>query len=193
MPVNAPSSDIELMQRVAGFDSKALEALYNRYSSILYTVVKKIVTEEKLAEEVLTDVFVIIWRKINYFDFNTNNVYTWLITLARNKAVDTLRRTREGENAEVYTDDFENKYIIPRLSHEIDSLDLKTALGIKGNVEKALNQLTDAQQYVIYLAYYEGFTEKEIAAKLNIPAQTVKSKIKIALTNLKDNLIKGES
>lgn len=193
MPVNAPSSDIELMQRVAGFDSKALEALYNRYSSILYTVIKKIVTDEKLAEEVLTDVFVIIWRKINYFDFNTNNVYTWLITLSRNKAVDTLRRTREGEGIEDYNEEFENKYIIPRLSHEIDPLDLKTALGIKGNVEKALNQLTDAQQYVIYLAYYEGLTEKEIAAKLNIPVQTVKSKIKIALTNLRDNLIKGES
>lgn len=193
MPVNAPSSDIELIQRVAGFDSKALEALYNRYSSILYTVIKKIVTDEKLAEEVLTDVFVIIWRKINYFDFNTKNVYTWLITLARNKAVDTLRRNREVENIEEYNEEYENKYIIPRLSHEIDALDLNTALGIKGNVEKALNQLTDAQQYVIYLAYYEGLTEKEIAAKLNIPLQTVKSKIKIALTNLRDNLIKGES
>lgn len=193
MPVNAPSTDIELMQRVAGYDSKALEALYNRYSSILYTVVKKIVTDEKLAEEVLTDIFVIIWRKINYFDFNTKNVYTWLITLARNKAVDTLRRTHEGENAEEYTEEFENKYIIPRLSHEIDALDLKTAAGIKGNVEKALNQLTDAQQYVIYLAYYEGLTEKEIASRLNIPVQTVKSKVKIALTNLKDNLIKGDS
>jgi RNA polymerase sigma-70 factor (ECF subfamily) len=193
MSANTPSSDIELMQRVAGYDSKALEALYNRYSSILYTVIKKIVTDEKTAGDVLTDVFVIIWRKINYFDFNTKNVYTWLITLARNKAVDTLKRTREDENPEDYTEAYENKYVIPRLSHEIDVLDLKTALGIKGSVEKALNKLTDAQQYVIYLAYYEGLTEQEIASRLNIPLQTVKSKIKIALTNLKENLIRGDS
>ena len=170
-----------------------MEALYNRYSSILYTLIKKIVTDQKLAEDVLTEVFVIIWRKINYFDFNTKNVYTWLITLARNKAVDTMRRSRNGDSLEPYDDEYENRYVIPRLSHAIDSIDLKTALNIKDSVEKALNKLTDAQQYVIYLAYYEGLTEQEIASKLNIPLSTVKSKIKIALTNLKENLLKGES
>ena len=193
MPVSTPLSDFELMQRVAGYDSKALEALYDRYSPILYTVIKKIVTDEKVAEDVLTGVFVIIWRKMDHFNFTTKNVYTWLVTLARNKAVDTLRRTREGVNAEEYTEEYEEKYIIPKLSPEIDALDLNTAIGIKENVEKALDELTDAQQYVIYLAYYEGLTEKEIAARLNIPVQTVKSKIKIALSNLKENLVKGES
>ncbi|MFO7447113.1 MAG: sigma-70 family RNA polymerase sigma factor [Ignavibacteriaceae bacterium] len=193
MAVNSPSTDIELMQRVAGYDSKALEALYNRYASILFTVIKKIVTDEKIAEEVLSDVFVIIWRKINYFDFNTRNVYTWLVTLTRNKAVDVVKRMHSGEGVDEYTEEYENQFIIPRLSHEIDSLDLRTALNVKDGVEKALNSLTDAQQYVIYLAYYEGLNEKEIAAKLNIPVSTVKSKIKIALTNLKENLIKGDS
>ena len=76
-----PSTDIELLQRVASHDSKALEALYNRYSSLLYTVIKKIVNDEAIAEEVLTDVFVIIWQKVNLFNFDSANVYTWLITL----------------------------------------------------------------------------------------------------------------
>lgn len=193
MTVNTATTDIELMQRVASNDSKALEALYNRYSSLLYTLVKKMVTDENLAEEVLTDVFVIIWRKVNLFDFKTSNVYTWLVTLARNKAADSARRSRGGGDLPNYTDEFENKYILPRLSPVIDPLDIKTALGIKSNIEGALNKLTDAQQYVIYLAYYEGLTQKEIAAKLNIPVPTIKSKIKIALNNLKDYLIKGES
>ena len=188
-----PSTDIELMQRVASYDSKALEALYNRYSSLLYTVIKKIVTDEKVAEEVLTEVFAIIWRKVNLFDFNSENVYTWLITLARNKAIDNLRRTRMDEVMRLYTEEYENENIIPHLSTAIDPLDMKTALNIKDNVETALNKLTDAQQYVLYLAYYEGLTEKEIAAKLNIPLPTVKSKIKMALSNLKENLIKGEA
>ncbi|MDP1993652.1 MAG: sigma-70 family RNA polymerase sigma factor, partial [Ignavibacteria bacterium] len=77
------------------------------------------------------------------------------------------------------------------LSPQIDDLDLKTSISIKDNIEKALNKLTDAQKYVLFLAYYEGLTQPEIAQHLRIPAQTVKSKMKIALSNLKDNLLKG--
>jgi RNA polymerase sigma-70 factor (ECF subfamily) len=191
MPVTTPSTDSELFQRVSGNDSKALEALYNRYSPLLYTLIKKIVVDETIAKEVLSDVFVIIWRKIDYFDLQTNDVYTWLVTLTRNKAVDTLRRSNNPSEMERYTDDYENENIIPLLSPSIDPLDLKTAMNLKDSVEAALNKLTDAQQFVIYLAYYEGLSEKEIAERLKIPFPTVKSKIKIALGNLKDNLIKG--
>ena len=192
MSVITSSTDSELMQRVSGNDSKALEALYNRYSPLLYTLIKKIVIEDETAKEVLSDVFVIIWRKIDYFDLQTNDVYTWLVTLARNKAVDTLRRSKNPSEAEIYNDEYENENIVPPLSSSIDPLDLKTAMNLKDSIEAALNKLTDAQQFVIYLAYYEGLTEKEIAARLNIPVPTVKSKIKIALCNLKDNLIKGD-
>lgn len=191
--VNIPSTDIDLLRRVAKHDSKALEVLYNRYSPLLYTLIKKMVTEQSLAEEILADVFVIIWRKSDKFNFNTENVYTWIITLARNKAADKIKRKRFAGHTPDYTGDFEDKYILPHLSQKIDALDLKTALNIKGSVETALNKLTDAQQYVIYLAYYEGLTEEEIASKLNIPIQTVKSKVKIALSNLKENLIKGDA
>jgi len=192
MSVNTPSTDSELMQRVHANDSKALEALYNRYSSLLYTLIKKIVVDEEVAKDVLSDVFVIIWRKIDLFDFNSNNVYTWIVTTTRNKAVDTIRRVRNSSEMEPYTDAYENKNIIPKFSHTIDPLDLESANNIKEGVEAALNKLTDAQRFVIYLAYYEGLTQKEIAERLKIPVSTVKSKIKIALSNLKDNLIKGD-
>jgi RNA polymerase sigma-70 factor (ECF subfamily) len=193
------------MERVSSNDSKALEVLYNRYSSLLYTLVKKIINDENTAEDILSEIFVIIWRKADQFDLSTGNVYTWLVTLARNKAVDSLKRSRipeislpkwqtgEINDFEIYNDAYENKYIIPHLSKMIDPLDLRTAFSIKEDVETALNKLTDAQQYVIYLAYYEGLTQKEIANKLNIPLPTVKSKVKIALSNLRENLIKGES
>jgi RNA polymerase sigma-70 factor (ECF subfamily) len=200
LALNISSTDIELMQRVSSNDSKALEVLYNRYSSLLYTLVKKIVREEQTAEDILSEIFVILWRKADLFDFNSGNVYTWLVTLARNKAVDTLRRSQiqemqDGEKPEIglYDDNYENKFIIPHLSDYIDPLDIRTAFSIKSDVETALNKLTDAQQYVIYLAYYEGLTQKEIAEKLNIPLPTVTSKIKIALSNLRENLVKGDS
>lgn len=190
MSVNTTSTDSELMQRVHMNDSKALEALYNRYSPLLYTLIKKIVADEEVAKDVLSDVFVIIWRKIDLFDFNLNNVYTWIVTLTRNKAIDTLRRARNTSEMETYNDEYENTNIIPKLSPTSDPLDIEIATNIKDGIEAALNNLTGAQQFVINLAYYEGLTQKEIAERLKIPVPTVKSKIKIALSNLKDNLIK---
>jgi RNA polymerase sigma-70 factor, ECF subfamily len=192
MSVNTTSTDSELLQRVYSNDSKALEALYNRYSSLLYTLIKKIVIDDVVAKDVLSDVFVIIWRKINLYDFKSNDAYTWLVTITRNKAVDSLRRKRNSSNVELYDDEYENKYILPNLSRLIDPLELEKVTSIKGDIESALNKLTPAQQFVISLAYYEGLTQAEIAERLNIPVTTVKSKIKIALSNLRINLIQGE-
>ncbi len=191
MTTTTATSDLEIMKKVASYDSKALEALYNRYSTILYTLIKTIVSDQKFAEEILSDVFVIIWRKVNHFNFENGNVYTWLITLARNKAVDTIRMKRSGVEPQPYSDEYEDKFIIPVIKSNGKSLELKDALNRTVKMQKAMEDLTDAQQYVIHLAYFEGLTESEIAAKLNIPVPTVKSKIRIALNNLKENLSKG--
>ena len=193
MRLSADSPDIDVMKRVAAYDSKALEILYDRYSPLLYTLIKKIAGEKSLAEEILTEVFVIIWRRIELFDIYSGNVYTWLVTLARNKAVDTVRRKNENVEMPEYTNDYEVNFILPKLSKQIDPLDLATTNAIKDSFEVALNKLTDAQQYVIYLAYYEGLTQIEISEKLNIPYATVKSKIRIASTNLREYLLKGDS
>lgn len=183
-------TDLELLQKISNTDSKALEALYERYSPILYTLIKKIVQKQDAAEQLLIETFVLIWRKSSSFNFQTGNVYTWIITLTRNKAVYFLQRQRAAVPLEEYNDAYEDQYIIPKLSTAIDALDLSTALNIRSNVETALSKLTDAQKYVIHLAYYEGYTQKGIAEKLNIPLQTVKTKVKFALKNLKDNLVK---
>jgi len=187
-----PSSDYELMQRVADSDPKALEILYNRYSPLLYPLIKKIVDDELLAQELLAEIFLILWRKVNHFDFQTRNVYAWLVNLTRNKAVDALRRRRDPDGNELYSDDYENRAIIPLLSPAIDPLDLVTVTGIKNSVENAFNRLTEAQQYVLSLSFYEGFSEQEIAKQLKIPLPTVKSKIKQALSNFRDYLIGGD-
>lgn len=191
MTSNNPSTDSELLQRVSQLDSKALEALYNRYSPLLFTIIKRVVPDNEAAEELLTDVFEIIWKKIDLYDFHNNDAYTWLIMLARNKAVDHLRRSKNLTMLP-YTEEYENESIIPNLSSLIDPLDLSTAYNIKDSVQKALSKLTDAQAYVINLGLYEGLTETEIAQKLNIPLPTVKSKIKLALNSFKDHLIKGD-
>lgn len=185
-------SDTELLQKIAKYDSRALEELYDRYSQVLFTVIKKIAPGEEATEKTLVDVFTIIWRKAGMFNSEHGSAYTWLITLARNKAIDDVRRSRSSQiNWDEYDDNYEDFYIVPTLSDKIDDLDFDTANRLGPKVEEALNGLSDAQKYVIHLAYYEGYTMDEIAGKLNIPLETVRAKITTALHVFRDNLVKG--
>lgn len=182
-------SDLELMQEIAKFESRALEELYERYAPLLYTVIKKIAPDQSTAEQILIEVFVIIWRKVNNFNFSIGNVFSWLVTLARNKAVDSLRRERTaGNTVQFYDDEYEDYFIIPTFPKDMDGLDFKTAFTIKPKIEQALSKLTDTQKYVLHLAYYEGFDIDEIADKLNVPVETVRGKIMTALQGLRDYL-----
>jgi len=185
-------TDIEIIQRINNRDSKALEVLYDRYSPVLYTLVKRIVDEKSKAEEILSEIFVIIWQKSYQYDLSSNNLYSWLITLSRNKALDFKRRELLLVDKE-YDDYYEDSYIIPKLSPLIPANDLSKTLNISESIYSTFHNLTEAQQYVPSLAYYEGLTESAIAKKLNIPLLTVKSKIRVALNSAKENLIKGEN
>lgn len=185
-------TDRELIERVINKDSKALEILYDRYSPILFTLVNKIVKDKSKAENILADIFVIIWQKSNLNNFNAQNLYTWLILLTRNKSIDSVKRER-GEIIDEYTDDYENQVVLPKISPKISSLELDEAFDKRGTIYSAVNQLTEAQQYVLSLVYYEGLSEKEIAKKLNIPVPTVKSKLRVALNSIRENLAKEEN
>jgi RNA polymerase sigma-70 factor (ECF subfamily) len=178
------------MQKIAGYDSKALEELYDRYTPILYTLIKKIVGDKETAEEVLSDMFVIIWKHIDEIDFAGKNVYTWMVTMARNKAIDVMKRKRGKEERE-YTEEYEREKIVPRLSREIDTMELEGVLAMKEKVETAIGSLTEAQRYVLELSYYEGLDETGIAQKLKIPASTVKSKLQVAISNLMKKITKA--
>ena len=182
-------TDTEIMQKIAGYDSKALEQLYDRYTPLLYTLIRKIIPDKETAEEVLSEVFAIIWRQIDQFDLSKINVYTWMVTLARNKAIDVKNRTT-GKITEEYTEEYERENILPKLSLEIESIELEAVLGMKEKIEGAIKSLTGAQRYVIELSYYEGLDESGIAEKLKIPSSTVKSKLQVAIGNLMKKISK---
>ncbi|MCA2004462.1 MAG: sigma-70 family RNA polymerase sigma factor [Ignavibacterium sp.] len=183
---NINTNDYELLQRVLKRDSKALEILYDKYSPLLYTLIKRIVKDDKLAEEVLADVFVIIWQKTDFYNFDYKNVYSWIVLLTKNKAVDTLRR-RNGNTRVEYNDEFENNFIIPNI-YDYNDFGFEDAFAKSGKLRSAISKLTEAQRYVLQLAFFEGLTQSEIAAKLKIPLPTVKSKIKVALNTLKEKM-----
>jgi RNA polymerase sigma-70 factor (ECF subfamily) len=182
-------TDAEIMLKIAGYDSKALEQLYDRYTPLLYTLIKRIIPDKDTAEEVLSEVFVIIWRQIDQIDFKSSNIYTWMVTLARNKAIDVKNRN-VGKVTEEYTEDYEKEKILPKLSPEIEPTELEDVLEMKEKIEGAVKSLTGAQRYVMELSYYEGLDEIGIAEKLKIPSSTVKSKLQVAIENLMKKISK---
>jgi len=181
-------ADIQLTEEIARFKSRALEELYDRYSSAVYTIAKKIAPDEKTAEDIVIDVFSILWKKAGEINFSGSSVYTWIITLTRNRAIDLLKRSRSPEaTLDYYDNEYEETFIIPFISPEIENYDIKQVQKNRRRIENALDKLTDAQKYVIHLAYYEGYNINEISEKLGIPKETVRTKIYTSLKTLNDN------
>jgi len=183
MSTDRKITDAEIMLKIAGYDSKALELLYDRYSPMLYALIKKIIPNQELAEEVLSEVFVIILKQIDQFDYKSSDVYTWLVTLTRNKAIDAMKRG-QGKEKVKYTEEYEKEEILPKLSPEINAIEFSDVIDMREKVQVAFNSLTDAQKLVVDLSYYEGLDESVIAEKLKIPVSSVKSKLRLANASL---------
>lgn len=181
-------TDEELLLQIRRNDSAALELLYDRYSPLLYTFIKKIVGDKEAAETVLSDVFFIIWKWTEHFDFVIYNVYTWMILLARVKAIDSLNRSRGHSDLPVYDDEHEIRNILPLLSPEIETIELQNVLQMHSKVFNAINSLSDEQMYMLSLSFYEGLGDKAIAGKVNIPVATVKLKLQSIMEHLMEKL-----
>lgn len=172
------------MLQVAEFDSSALEKLYDRYSTHLFTLINKIVSDKQLAEEILSDVFVIIWNRINHFDFKANNVYTWLITLAKNKSIDSLKRKKETAILPGYSSEYEIENILPKFSANIKPLNMDYAKNKREQLNSLLETLTDSQRQILNYSLYSGMDSEEIAAHMSLPESMIRSKINVALNAL---------
>ncbi len=182
--------DDVLLGQIIQKDRDALTALYNRYSPIVYPLLQKITEDEAAAGNLLIDVFLTIWQKSDAYPNCIDSPYTYIILIARNKAHDYVRQQRAVPMIAI-EDETEEKYLIPKISRQIDLINLDIAFRVKARVEKALLKLTEAQQFVIYNAYYLGMTESEIASQLNIPVQTVKAKVRTSMMTLRDNLFRS--
>ena len=180
--------DISLMKQIARHDVEAIGELYDRYSTILFSLIKEIVGDKDTAEKVLEDVFVLVWNRIEDFDFRIGNVFTWISTLAKNKAVDVAKRRDEDYEGPDYTEEFEGDHILPQLSPGIKPLELNKVFHARITLQQAVSTLTDAQKYVLLLMISGGSSEVEIAKKLNIPTPTVRIKLQAALNSLHEKM-----
>jgi RNA polymerase sigma-70 factor, ECF subfamily len=180
-PEQAPSTDVEILRRVAGGDEGALSALYDRYRLILYGLILRILHSQAEAEDVLQDVFLQVWRRASDFDETRGRPFTWLVTLARSRAIDRLRAlgSRERTAQEAARD------VPDSISDAADDA-VKSEQG--EIVRRALRELPEEQRQTLLLAYFEGLTQTEIAERTGTPLGTVKTRMRSGMTKLRESL-----
>jgi RNA polymerase sigma factor (sigma-70 family) len=169
----------ELVAALKDRDAGAFNYLYDHYSASMYTVVKQMVHNSETANDVLQEVFVNIWRKIESYDPAKGRLFTWMLNIARNASIDTLR-SRSFQNSQKNQEITETVHNIsgPSSLTNIDSIGLR----------KLLQKLKPEYRMLIELAYFKGYTQEEIAEIEDIPLGTVKTRIRNALIQLRSFL-----
>ena len=176
---NETISPDQLLSLLMNRDEKGFNYLYRNYSGALYGVIIRIVRYEEEANEVLQDVFVKIWNSIKSFDDKKASLYTWMLNIARNSAIDRLK-------SKSFQNDLQNQSIPDFVS---DGVGLSTEQNHEFNeVGKMVNTLREDYRILINKAYFGGLTQEEIAEELQIPLGTVKTRTRAALLELKEIL-----
>jgi RNA polymerase sigma factor (sigma-70 family) len=175
--------DGQLVELVAEKDAGALEALYDRYGRAAYSLARRILTEETLAQDVVQEVFLSLWRNAGRFDAGRGTVATYLLSMTHHRAVDVVRREENlrrwrtsDEGLELEAD--------PKVRVE----DEVEASERRAGVRAALNELPDAQREALLLAYFGGYTQREVAALVGVPLGTVKTRMAAGMRKMKEAL-----
>ena len=174
-------ADDDLLQAVSRGDESALGALYDRYRLILFGLILRILHDRQEAEDVLQEAFLQVWRRASDFDPARGRAFTWLVTIARSRALDRLRAS--GSRARIATEAEQE----PRESTSDAAADaVKSEEG--EIVRQALAELPEEQRRALFMAYFEGLTQSEIAARLGDPLGTVKTRMRSGLMKLRELL-----
>ncbi len=174
----APIPDVELLHAVANGDEAALARLYDAYRVILFGLLVRILNSREEAEDVLQDVFIQVWRRAKDFDEKRGRPFTWLVTLARSRAIDRLRLL--GARQRLVTGAAQEQTDIVS-----DALTDTIKVAKREIVQRALAELPEEQRNTLVLAYFDGLTQSEIATKLNTPLGTIKTRMRTAMQKLR--------
>jgi RNA polymerase sigma-70 factor, ECF subfamily len=176
-------ADVALVRRLLKRDVNAFEELYDRHSRVVYGLVLRILQQASTAEEVVQDVFLQLWRNAAQYDTSRGPFLPWLLTISRNRALDHLRLKSERQRRrEDQADELPGVIAVPDFESRLDLK--RRAL----RVRELIGELQPQQRRAIELAYFEGLSHSEIAAKLQEPLGTVKSWIRNGLLKLKEGL-----
>ncbi len=171
-------NELDLTSALKARDEQAFSYLYDHYSSSLYSVILQIVKSPEAASDVLQEVFVNVWRKIDLYDPVKGRLFTWMLNISRNASIDLLR-----------SKNYQNSRKNQQIAGDVYGTDQVTQTNIdRIGLTKFMGKLRPEQRVLIELAYFKGYTHDEIAKIENIPLGTVKTRIRNALLQLREYL-----
>lgn len=170
-------TEAELIEGLRQHNNHAYEYLYMNYRGALYNAIQQLIEDKEIASDVLQEVFVTVYKQIEKYNENKGRLFTWLLILARNAAINTLRSKlyksqNKNESLDLYVS------VIDEKSEQVTGIN---SIGLR----KQVHRLREEYKNIIELSYFNGFTQQEIANTLNIPLGTVKTRLRNALLELR--------
>ena len=179
-------SDLDLMLRIQSGDADAFSQIYDRYNGIVKALILRIIHNETEADDLLQEVFMEIWKQAKNFSAQKGKPLGWMVTLARRRAIDALRKkqayARAEERFQAEPEQQPFAWVQNVTEKEIEAGDTRVLMA------KVINSLPEAQQQVIELAFFQGMSQREIALHTNIPLGTVKTRLELGLKKIYDGL-----
>jgi RNA polymerase sigma-70 factor (ECF subfamily) len=172
--VNKAAEDVALLTGIEQGDTQAMASLFDRYSGTVYSVALRVLKDTGQAEDVMQDIFIQIWKKPGAFVSGRGSLGAWLVVVARNRAIDALRRRRPTDSVED---------VVLASSTDLAAEAERNTLMEKVRIH--LGQLPPEQRKSVEMAYFEGLSHSEIAEKTGDPLGTVKTRIRLALITLR--------
>lgn len=172
---NLLHNEDELLRRLKLHEEQAYQFLYDHYSKSLFTIIKQIISQQEVAEDLLQETFVKIWQNIHTYDGSRGRLYTWMLSIARNLSIDRTRSKEFNKQSKTATLQ-DNVY---------DSTPAEEARVTDIGLKKVLSSIPEENARLIDLAYFKGYTQEEIAKILVMPVGTVKTRMRSAIANLR--------
>lgn len=177
--------DQTLIRLMSKGDEGALSELYDRFGRLVYSIALNALGDTSLAEEITQDVFFRVWKNAATYRAEHGKVVTWMAGITRNRAIDEIRRLNVRPEAELSPWGDEEVGLMDEKMNVEESIELTQR---QNRVRKAISQLPHEQRQVLAYAYFQGYSHREIAEKLNEPLGTVKTRIRLAMKKLKIDL-----
>ena len=176
---NKDQLESQIVSLLQNGKQEAISVIYKHYANTLYGFILKIIPSEEIAQDVLQDTFVKIWKNASKYDPSKARLFTWFVNIARNTALDKIRSAQFKNNKK--TDSIENFVY----GNEVGYDELVTN---DSGLQKVINSLDEKHRVLIELAYFKGYTQKEIEKELEIPLGTIKTRIRTAISELREKL-----
>jgi RNA polymerase sigma-70 factor (ECF subfamily) len=185
LPPGAPT-DLELMLAIQAEDPEALSTLYDRYNGILKALILRVIHNDAEADDLLQEIFMEIWNQAKNFSAHKGKPLGWMVTLARRRAIDGLRKkqayARAEERLQAETEQQPDAWVNNATESEIAMGDTRQL------IRQVIDSLPPPQQQAVELAFFRGMSQREIAANTNTPLGTVKTRLELGLKKIYDGL-----